>query len=191
MQLLMTHGASSNRNAPLLVELERALAPHGLKVIRYDLPYRQARPHGPPRPNEAERDRAGLREAVEDIRREEAGPVWLGGHSYGGRQASMLVAEQPDLVEGLLLMSYPLHPPGKPNQLRTAHLSALRKPALFVHGSKDPFGSRQEMEAALKLIPARHSLLEMENAGHDLGKEKAGIAARIVEAFLSFVEAER
>ena len=128
MQLLLTHGASSNRNAPLLVALDRALAQHGIRVTRYDLSYRQARPHGPPRPNEAERDRAGLREALQDIRKEARGPVWLGGHSYGGRQASMLAAEEPELVAGLLLLSYPLHPPGKPNQLRTAHLAKLQKP---------------------------------------------------------------
>jgi predicted alpha/beta-hydrolase family hydrolase len=187
MQLLLTHGASSNRNAPLLVALDRMLTAHDIRVVRYDLPYRQARPNGPPRPNDAERDRTGLREALEDIRKEKAGPVWLGGHSYGGRQASMLVAEAPELVDGLLLLSYPLHPPGKPTQLRTAHLAKLNRPVLFVHGSKDPFGSREEMEAAIHLIPARTQLLEIENTGHDLGKDKNGTAARISEAFLTFV----
>lgn len=186
MQLLLTHGASSNRNAPLLVALDRTLTPHGTRVVRYDLPYRQARPNGPPRPNEAERDRAGLREALEDIRKEGAGPIWLGGHSYGGRQASMLVAEAPQLVDGLLLLSYPLHPPGKPNQLRTAHLAKIERPVLFVHGAKDPFGSRAEMEEAIRLIPARTRLLEIESAGHDLGKDKNTIAAKIVETLLSF-----
>jgi predicted alpha/beta-hydrolase family hydrolase len=191
MQLLLTHGASSDRNAPLLVALDRCLTQHGIRVIRYDLPYRQSRPHGPPRPNEAERDRAGLREALEDLRKDGAGPIWLGGHSYGGRQASMLVAEKPELVDGLLLCSYPLHPPGKPNQLRTAHLEKLERPVLFVHGSKDPFGSREEMEAAIRLIPARTVLLEIEKAGHDLGKDKNAIAEKIAEAFLSFAAAKQ
>ena len=186
-QLVLTHGASSNRNAPLLVALDRALAAAGISVTRYDLPYRQARPHGPPRPGDAERDQTGLREAVEEARRKSGGPVWLGGHSYGGRQSSMLIAEQPDLAEGLLLMSYPLHPPGKPDRPRTAHLPKLRKPVLFVHGSKDPFGSLEEMRAALRLIPAKTELLEIENAGHDLGRDKAAVAARIVEALMGFV----
>jgi predicted alpha/beta-hydrolase family hydrolase len=191
MQLLLTHGASSNRNAPLLVALDRALSENGVKVTRYDLPYRQARPHGPPRPNDAERDRAGLREALEDMRKEASGPVWLGGHSYGGRQASMLLAESPELADGLLLMSYPLHPPGKPTQLRTAHLAQLRRPVLVIHGSKDPFGSRGEMETAIRLIPTRAELLEIENAGHDLGKDKNGMAARIAEAFLNFAAVKK
>jgi len=187
---VLTHGASSNRNAPLLVALERVLAKAGMAVFRYDLPFRQARPYGPPRPNEATRDREGLREAVQKQRKDWAGAVWLGGHSYGGRQASMLAAEEPSLVDGLLLLSYPLHPPGKPNQPRTQHLSQIQKPAIFVHGSKDPFGSEPEMRAAIALIPSRTCLLELENAGHDLGRDKDAVASKISEAFLKFVPGE-
>ena len=186
-QLVLTHGASSNRNAPLLVALDRALAAKGITVTRYDLPYRQERQHGPPRPSDAERDQAGLRTAVEEARKKSGGPVWLGGHSYGGRQSSMLIAEEPDLAEGLLLLSYPLHPPGKPDRPRTGHLPKLRKPVLFVHGSKDPFGSLGEMREAIRLIPAKTQLIPMDGAGHDLGRDKAGAAAQIAEAFAAFV----
>jgi predicted alpha/beta-hydrolase family hydrolase len=95
--------------------------------------------------------------------------IFLGGHSYGGRQSTMLCAAEPDLVTGLLLLSYPLHPPSKPEQLRTQHLPNLHTPSLFVHGTRDPFGSVEEMEKALKLIPARKELLKVEGTGHDLG----------------------
>jgi predicted alpha/beta-hydrolase family hydrolase len=95
--------------------------------------------------------------------------MFLGGHSYGGRQSSMLCADQPDLVDGLLLLSYPLHPPRKPDQLRIQHLPNLHTPALFVHGTRDPFGTAEEVESALKLIPAKVHLLRIEGAGHDLG----------------------
>ena len=81
----------------------------------------------------------------------------------------MLCAEQPELVAGLLLLSYPLHPPRKPEQLRVQHLPKLRTPALFVHGTRDPFGSIEEMEQALALIPAKTTLLQVEGEGHDLG----------------------
>ena len=81
----------------------------------------------------------------------------------------MLSAEEPDLVAGLLLLSYPLHPPRKPEQLRTQHLPDLRTASLFVHGTRDPFGTVEEMEAALQLIPARKELMAVEGAGHDLG----------------------
>src|SRR5207247_342613 len=127
----------------------------GLTVQRYDLPYRQARPKGPPRPHEAARDRAGLREAVEAMRHRATGRLWLGGQSYGGRQASILAAGEAGLVDALLLLSYPLHPPSKSGERRTAHFPELRTPALFVHGSADPFGTLDEVEAARARIPAR------------------------------------
>ena len=178
--LILTHGAGSNRNAPLLVTVDRELSANGLSVTRVNLPYREERPSGPPRPGDAARDRAALRELV--VKAREAGRVFLGGHSYGGRQASMLAAEEPGLVDGLLLLSYPLHPPRKPASLRTAHFPNLRTPALFVTGSRDPFGSPEELEAALKLIPARVTLMVIDRAGHDL--KSADVAGKIAAAFL-------
>jgi predicted alpha/beta-hydrolase family hydrolase len=125
-----------------------------------------------------------LKEAVERVRGMVSGPVYLGGHSYGGRQASMLAAEEPGLAAGLLLLSYPLHPPDKPQQLRTAHFAALRTPAVFVQGTKDPFGTIDEMEAARALIPVSTQLLRVEGAGHDLKKGRfdlAELAAALVK----------
>ena len=167
--LVLTHGAGSNSRAPLLMALAEAFALIGMTVLRCDLPYRQSRPHGPPRPGDAARDREGLQNAVGALRKMVPGRVFLGGHSYGGRQATMLSADQPGLVDGLLLLSYPLHPPRKPEQLRTQHLPKLRTPALFVHGTRDPFGTAEEVASALRLIPAKVCLLRVEGAGHDLG----------------------
>ena len=117
----------------------------------------------------------------------------VGGHSYGGRQASILAASEPGLVEALLLLAYPLHPPRRPSALRTAHFAELRTPALFVHGSRDPFGSLDELEAARQLIPARTALLAVEGAGHDLRGGRAGragsVAVTVAEAFVRFVGA--
>jgi predicted alpha/beta-hydrolase family hydrolase len=167
--LILTHGAGSNSKASLLVALAEAFAGVGVTVLRCDLPYRQNRPYGPPRPGDAARDREGLKNAVTALRKLVPGRMFLGGHSYGGRQATMLCADQPGLVEGLLLLSYPLHPPRKPDQLRIQHLPKLQTAALFVHGTRDPFGSPQEIESALTLIPAKTWLLRIEGAGHDLG----------------------
>jgi predicted alpha/beta-hydrolase family hydrolase len=173
----------------LLVALAGAFANAGFTVLRCDLPFRQQRPHGPPVPGGAEKDREGLKRAVEVLKKSVSGRIFLGGHSYGGRQATLLAAEEP-LVAGLLLLAYPLHPPRKPEQLRTAHFPKLTTPALFVHGSRDPFGSQEEMESALKLIPAAHRLLEVTGAGHELLDKKAGdgLPARIVAAFEGFFE---
>ena len=187
--LVLGHGAGSNAQAPLLIAVAETFALAGFIVLRCDLPYRQARRYGPPGPGDAARDRDGLRNAVSAVRRMATGRMFLGGHSYGGRQATMLCAEESRLVDGLVLMSYPLHPPRKPEQLRTQHLPQLHTPSLFIEGTRDPFGSIEEMEAAIKLIPGRTELFKVEGAGHDLGmKGKAGGAelAQLLTAFRGF-----
>jgi len=186
--LVLTHGAGGNCQAKLLVAVSNAFAEAGMTVLRCDLPFRQSRPFGPPFPAMAARDRDGLRRAVEFIRQRARGEVFLGGHSYGGRQATMLAADNPGLADGLLLLSYPLHPPRKPTELRTAHFPKLSTRCLFVHGSRDPFGLLDEMNSALKLIPSETRLMEVEGAGHDLlGKSsKSELPKRIVGAFQEF-----
>src|SRR3954471_14965845 len=150
--LVLTHGAGGNKDGPLLVAIAETLADAGVTVLRCDLPFRQQRASGPPRGNGAE-DRDGLRHAVAALRQTGLQRVFLGGQSYGGRQASMLVAEEAALPDGLLLLSYPLHPPGKLHQLRIKHLPQIGVPSLFVSGTKDPFGSPTEIQSAVKLIP--------------------------------------
>jgi uncharacterized protein len=186
--LVLTHGAGANCQSKLLIALANAFSNAGYLVLRCDLPFRQSRPNGPPFPAMAARDREGLRRAVDVLRSQTPGRIFLGGHSYGGRQGSMLAAEQPQLVAGLLLLSYPLHPPRKPAELRTAHFPQLKTPSLFVHGGRDPFGSHDEMKAALALIPAQTLLLEIEGAGHELlgKKTEKNLQSRIAQAFLEF-----
>jgi predicted alpha/beta-hydrolase family hydrolase len=186
--LILTHGAGANCQSPLLKALADAFFASGITVLRCDLPFRQARPHGPPLRGSAERDQEGLRATVAAMRRQSPGRIFLGGHSYGGRQASMLAAAQPGLVERLLLLSYPLHPPKRPQELRTKHFPALQTPALFVSGTRDGFGSIAEMEASLKLIPARTELLQISGAGHELmtTRNRDELPKRVVQEFLSF-----
>lgn len=186
--LVLTHGAGANCRSNLLVALSNAFAEAGITVLACDLPFRQSRPFGPPFPGSAERDRAGLRRAIEILKKKTGGRIFLGGHSYGGRQSSILIAEEPELAEGLLLLSYPLHPPRKPAELRTAHLPKLTRPALFVHGTRDPFGSIEEMSAALRLIPGRNMLLEITGAGHELiGKKSVStLPESVVQKFQEF-----
>jgi predicted alpha/beta-hydrolase family hydrolase len=170
--LILTHGAGSNAQAPLLIALAETFSTGGFTVLRCDLSYRQSRSFGPPGPGDAARDRAGLKNALAALRKMAARRIFLGGHSYGGRQSSMLCAElseEEDPVTGLLLLSYPLHPPRKPEQQRTQHLPDLRTPTLFISGTRDPFGSIAELEQALKMIPAKTKLVAVEGAGHDLG----------------------
>ena len=181
--LVLTHGAGSNCETKLLVAVAGAFAAGGFAVLRCDLHFRQAGLK--PFPAVAALDREGLRRAV-DALRGTVSPrrMFLGGHSYGGRQSTMLAADNPGLVDALLLLSYPLHPPKRPDQLRTAHFPGLRTPALFVQGTRDDFGSIDEMRAALALIPARTKLLPVEGARHEL---RPDAAADIVAAFVDFV----
>jgi hypothetical protein len=166
--LALTHGAGANCQAPLLASLARAFAAAGLVVLRYDLPFRQLRLKGPPMPAGAARDRDGVELAVKALQAMVSGPIFAGGHSYGGRQTAMAAAERPGMATALLLLSYPLHPPAKPAQLRTASFPELRTPALFVHGAADPFATPAELADAVKLIPARSELFPIPASGHEL-----------------------
>jgi predicted alpha/beta-hydrolase family hydrolase len=98
----------------------------------------------------------------------------------------MLAADEPGLVNGLLLLSYPLHPPRKPTEMRTAHFPRLQTPPVFIHGTRDPFGLPEELEAAVKLIPAPVTLVFIDRAGHDL--KAAGTAERIASAFAAILD---
>jgi hypothetical protein len=205
--IALTHGAGGNCQSKLLVAVSDALADVGFVVLRFDLPFRQARRFGPPHPGNAAQDRKGLRRAASvlrsqiggtiyrapagDSRTAAPGRVFLGGQSYGGRQASLLLAETPETADGLLLLSYPLHPPGRPADLRTQHFPQLTQPVFFVHGTRDPFASSAELQSAMALIPGPHGVLEIDNAGHDLLAKKypSDIPARITQAFERFLAA--
>jgi predicted alpha/beta-hydrolase family hydrolase len=183
--LAITHGAGSNCEAPLLIAIADAFAAAGFYVLRFDLPYRQQGKTTPPLPAHQGQDREGIRRAAEALREVAAGRVFLGGHSYGGRQSTMLAAEDPRVTDALLLLSYPLHPPRKPEQLRTAHFAKLETPALFVHGTRDPFGSIAEMQAGLAAIPARTELIEVAGAPHGLAPAVASWLPHRFSEFLA------
>ena len=189
--LVLTHGAGSNCEAPLLVALATVFCEASITVLRCDLPFRRVRSQGPPTwPGAAEADQLGLRRAVEALRKIAPDRVFLGGHSYGGRQSSMLAATEPGLVPALLLLSYPLHPPKRPAQLRSAHFPNLRAPALFIQGTRDGFGTIEDLRAAIKSIPARTQLLPIEGAGHELmnARNRDTLPKIIVEEFSKFVK---
>src|ERR1051326_1119061 len=119
--IVLTHGASTNCKSPMLVALAEALCGAGYAVLRFDLAFRRRRSAGSPSPSTYAEDQRSIRDAVTAMRGIVGGTIVFGGHSYGGRQATMLASEDAELGDALLLLSYPLHPPGKPAQLRTAH----------------------------------------------------------------------
>ncbi|MEA3185268.1 MAG: uncharacterized protein QOC57_430 [Ilumatobacteraceae bacterium] len=175
MNLLLFPGAGSSRTHSSLVAIEQAVAP--MLCRRADFPYRIAGRKAP--------DRAPV--LLQTVRDEAAplleGGLVLGGRSMGGRMCSMVVgdAEDPLPARGLVLISYPLHPPGKPDSLRVEHLPRLSVPCLFIHGTRDPFGSPQELQQWTATIPGAVTHRWIEGRGHDLKGADTSVAETVAE----------
>ncbi|HWF68508.1 MAG TPA: alpha/beta family hydrolase [Mycobacterium sp.] len=181
--VVLTHGAGGSRESALLQRLCDEWARRGWLAVRYNLPYRRRRPKGPPS-GSAATDRAGIVEAIAVCRGLADGPLIAGGHSYGGRQTSMVIAEGAQPVDVLTLFSYPVHPPGKPERARTEHLPGITVPTVFTHGTSDPFGTLDEVRAAAALIAAPAEIVEITGARHDLGSKTLDVAGLAVDAAL-------
>jgi predicted alpha/beta-hydrolase family hydrolase len=181
--VMLTHGAGGSRESSLLTKICDEWARRGWLAVRYNLPYRQRRPKGPPS-GSAAKDQAGVVEAIALAHTMTDGPVIAGGHSYGGRMTSMVIAEGAAAVDVLTLFSYPLHPPGKPERARTDHLPRITVPTVFTHGTADPFGTIDELRPAAALIPAPTEIVEVTGARHDLGSKILDVPALAVDAAL-------
>ncbi|MDP9020887.1 MAG: dienelactone hydrolase [Actinomycetota bacterium] len=173
---LLAPGAGSDRHHPSLLAIDAALAP--LPVERMDFPYRR---QGAKAPDRAPVLVAAVVEAASALARghrlDPTGLV-LGGRSMGGRICSMAVAEGLPAA-GLVLVSYPLHPPGRPDRLRTAHLPRIRVPCLFVSGTRDAFATPAELEAAAAAIPAPVELVWVEGGRHELKGAEQAVATAV------------
>jgi len=184
--IVLTHGAGGSRESPLLTKICDEWARRGWLAVRYNLPYRRRRPKGPPSGSAAS-DQAGVVEAIALAHTLTKGPVIAGGHSYGGRMTSMVIADQSAAVDVLTLFSYPLHPPGKPERARTDHLPRITVPTVFTHGTADPFGTIDELRPAVALIAAPTQIVEVTGARHDLGSKTHNVPVLAVDAALQFL----
>ena len=174
--ILLTPGAGADRNQSALVAIDGAATEAGAEVMRMDFPYRKAGRRAPDRPPVLV---GAIEEAAAHLRAR-AERLVLGGRSMGGRMCSMAVAEGL-VAEALLLISYPLHPPGKPDKLRTEHFPNLRLPCLFISGTRDAFGTPEELEAAVSAIPGPVTLEWVEGKDHALRGSDPKVAATVVE----------
>jgi uncharacterized protein len=176
--LVLAPGASAGRDQPALVAVDEALSATGVRVERIDFPYRAAGRRAPDRPPVLV---ATVVEAVEGLARAlgvTPRHVAVGGRSMGGRMGSMAVAQGLEAA-ALVLVSYPLHPPGKPDRLRTEHFVALDVPCLFVSGTRDAFGSRDELEVATAAIPGPVTHVWLERGDHGLRGMDALVAGTV------------
>jgi uncharacterized protein len=181
--LVLTPGAGAGSDQPSLVAIEEALAPAGVRVDRIDFPYRLAGRKAPDRPPVL---LATVIEAAAALAAElgvDGRAIAVGGRSMGGRMCSMAVADGM-AAAALVLVSYPLHPPGKPERLRTEHFEAITVPCLFVSGTRDSFGTRAELESATATIPGPVTHVWIEGGDHGLRRKDAEVAGHVRDWFL-------
>jgi uncharacterized protein len=187
--IAVTHGAGAGYDHPFLVGFGDALGLEGIATLRFNLPYREAGRRMPGRPADAI---AAWRDVMRWAQNEAPGlPVLAAGKSYGGRMASMAVAEGMSAA-GLVYLGYPLHPPGKPESLRDEHLYGIRVPMLFLQGTRDPFATPSLLEGVVSRIGASAVLEWVEGGGHSfeaagVKRAPAQVGASLAPAVAAFV----
>lgn len=182
--LVLAHGAGGDMADAILVGVAKAMADGGTAVLRFNFPYREA---GRRAPGAQTRSEACYR-AVADVARLEGMPLYLGGKSYGGRIASHIVALGYP-ADGLVFLSYPLHAPGRFDNLRDDHLRTIALPMLFIQGTRDTFARPDLLDATLASLPsATHAAIE--GADHGLKvprRTRTDVVGEIASAIQRFV----
>ncbi len=191
--VLLAHGAGSDMRAPGLTTVADALAAAKIPSLTFNFPYRTAGRRSPDRPHVLE---AATREAAALLAKQARLPperLVLGGRSMGGRMCSQVVGAEEDPLPalGLALISYPLHPPGRPDQLRVEHLPRLHVPVLFVSGTRDAFGTTEELQRHARRVPGPvtfawvetgdHGLKPLKSSGRTAGEVLETVAATVVD----------
>ena len=185
---VFAHGAGAGQHHPFMAGVARAIAAHGIDVVTFDFPYKRLQRSAPDRPPALEQ---AFREAVEAARGwSQAGRLFIGGKSMGGRIATHLAAQGLESLSGVVCFGYPLHPPGKPGQLRVAHLPAITAPLLIIQGERDAFGTPAEIRPHLDAMKADVRLHVVERADHSLavrGQAPAETYAMLASVAAAFI----
>jgi len=180
--LVVGHGAGAGQNSPFMVRTAEVLAGRGIATATFDFPYMTARKSVPDRPPVLEQ---AWRDAIAQAGAELGGlPLFIGGKSMGGRISSQVAAQGVEGVSGLVFLGYPLHPPGRPEQRRDAHLPAIKEPMLFVQGTRDAFGTADEIR---QLLPKLQDATLHEVSGGDHSFKVSGKGAPKADAVLNTI----
>ncbi|HYT67541.1 MAG TPA: alpha/beta family hydrolase [Vicinamibacterales bacterium] len=192
--LVLAHGAGAGQTSRFMIEAGHAFAARGITTATFDFPYVA---EGRKVPDKAPVLETAWRAAIAAARADRAFarlPLFIGGKSMGGRIASHVAAQGIEGIRGLLFLGYPLHPPGRPEQRRDKHLPAIREPMLFVQGSRDQFGTAQEIRDLLPLLNPRATLFEVVDGDHSFkirvkiaGRKQDEVLAGIFDAASSFL----
>ena len=174
--LVLAHGAGAGQRSAFMVETARALAALGLDLVTFNFLYTDEGRRLPDRPAVLE---ACWRAVIDVVARSTADPVFIGGKSMGGRIATQVAAADAALpLAGLVLLGYPLHPPGRPDKPRDAHLPAVKRPMLFVQGGRDTFGAPAELEPVLRTLSPAPTLHVVEGGDHSFKLSRRNPAAQ-------------
>jgi predicted alpha/beta-hydrolase family hydrolase len=179
IRLILAHGAGASQSSGFMVRFATALAERGFPTLTFNFLYSEQGRRAPDRNDKLE---ACYRKVIEAYRDGVLGgkvdrqKLVIGGKSMGGRIASQVAATDPSDIAGLVLLGYPLHPPGQPDKLRTKHLAAIRLPALFVQGTRDTFGTPAELEPHLAKLGAPVHLYVVEGGDHSFKVPKQGLS---------------
>lgn len=195
--VVLAHGAGAGQRHPFMVTMARGLAERGIDVATFDFPYMREKRRVPDKAPVLE---AAFRQAIAEALdrsakalRHSSTRLFIGGKSMGGRMATHLAAQGLEGLRGVIALGYPLHPPGKPDQQRIAHLPDIRVPVLIVQGERDGFGTPDELQPAIDRMSARVTLHVVAHGDHSLGVPKtAGVAqkdvyATVLDAIASWV----
>ena len=192
--LVLAHGAGAGQSSPFMVRAASDLAARHIAAATFDFPYIAAGRHVPDRPDVLE---AAWREALAAASRTFAGlPMFIGGKSMGGRIASQVAAQGCEGLAGLVFLGYPLHPPGKPQQRRDAHLPAIAEPMLFVQGTRDAFGTAEEIRALAPRL-RRATVHEVTGGDHSFkvsgrgAPKPAAVLAAVLDAVRDWIRGVR
>jgi predicted alpha/beta-hydrolase family hydrolase len=196
--LVLAHGAGGGQQSRFMIDVSRAMASRGITAATFDFPYLAAGrcvPDKAPVLEQAWGDAIAAGRAVPAF----AGlPLFIGGKSMGGRIASQVAAQHVDGIAGLVFLGYPLHPPGRPEQRRDAHLPAIREPMLFVQGSRDQFGGAEDIRALVPKLNARTELFEVADGDHSFkvrvkvtGRKQDEVFDEIFDMMARFVGSHR
>ena len=170
--LVLGHGAGAGQTSPFIVGFAKELAARGVDVLTFNFLYIEQGRRAPDVNDKLEVCYRAAIEAARGLRRFKANRLLIGGKSLGGRIASQVAAAGIEGLAGLVFLGYPLHPPGKPAQLRTAHLPQIQAPMLFAQGTRDPFGTPAELRAAIKKLKLRATIYEVSGGDHSFSVPK-------------------
>jgi predicted alpha/beta-hydrolase family hydrolase len=167
--LILAHGAGANQTSSFMVRFATSLAARGVDTVTFNFVYTEQRRRVPDRNDKLEHCYRTVIEAVRGGKLHDDAPrrkLVIGGKSMGGRIASQVAAAGQEGVAGLVFLGYPLHPPGRPDKLRSKHLPDIRAPMLFVQGSRDAFGTPEELRAVLAALEVAADLRVVEDGDH-------------------------